>query len=281
MSVYIACDKCDKRLKIPDEVVGRAIKCPVCGNVFKSTPEMVQPAKAAAIAPVASAPVAHHEDDDEDLPKPRKKAAALDGDEEAIAPTRKRAVARDEDEEGIAPARKRAAVKDEDDEDAQEVEEVEEAPKKGKRRTPWYVMLPLLVLSLCGAGLAALWAIGFTYLDMDRGLRSLTFDNKVIIGVATAGAVTLLCLIFTLIPARAWLRFLFVLFFLGLGYGGSFAAIHWWNDLPFVPQEKQPDIDLNAPLPGAPGGARMGGPGAPGGGGGRGQGGGGEKPQPQ
>ena len=56
MSVYIACDKCDKRLKIPESVVGHAIKCPVCGSVFKSTPEKVVPDKAGAVPPARSGP---------------------------------------------------------------------------------------------------------------------------------------------------------------------------------------------------------------------------------
>jgi DNA-directed RNA polymerase subunit RPC12/RpoP len=43
MSVYIACDKCEKRLKIPETVVGRPIKCPACGSVFKAEPAKVQP----------------------------------------------------------------------------------------------------------------------------------------------------------------------------------------------------------------------------------------------
>jgi hypothetical protein len=254
MSVYIACDKCDKRLKIPDEVVGRAIKCPVCGSVFKATPENVLPAKAAAVVPTRSAP-AVLDDEDDDRPKPRKKAVATE-DEEAIVSARKRhGVAADEDQ----PA---STARGDADEPA-EVEDVEEEPRKGKRRTPWYVMLPLLVLSLSGAGLAALWTIGFSYLDLDRGLKHLNFDNKVIIGVAAAGTVVLLCLIVTLIPVRAWLRFLLVLLFLGLGYGGSFAAIHWWDQLP-IPDEEKP-APLTTPLPPLDGGGP--GRGAPPGGG--------------
>jgi hypothetical protein len=279
MSVYIACDKCDKRLKIPEEVVGRPIKCPVCGSVFKATPEKVVPGEEAAVAPVRLAPAAHKEegvvpirkkpavldDEDEDMPKPRKKTAPAEDEEGIVPAVRKPAAVEDDDED--RPARRRRRVADED--------EAEEPAKKGKRRTAWYVMLPLLILSLCGAGLAALWTIGFSYLDMDRGLKHLgNFDTKVWIGVATAGAVTLLCLIFSLIPVRAWLRFLLVLFFLAVGYCGSFAAIHWWNELPFIPDEQKEDpFNKNPPpngpiggMPMPPGGGGRGGPMAPGGG---------------
>jgi len=248
------------------------IKCPACGSVFKAEPEKVHPAEAApapAVEERQTAAVARHrtaptvrEDADEDLPKPRKKAAARDEDEGAISPVKKKAVAIADDEDDRPARKKKRVVEDEED-------EIEEVAKPAKRRTPWYVMLPLLVLSLCGAGLAALWTIGFSFLDMDRGLRHLDFDTKVWIGVASAGAVVLLCLIFSLIPARGWLRFLLVFLFLGLGYGGSFAAIHWWNDLPFVPQDDEKPFDRPQPQPGGGGppgggmGGGMGGRGAP------------------
>jgi hypothetical protein len=273
MSVYIACDKCEKRLKIPEEVVGHPIKCPVCGSVFKATPEKVAPEKAAAIAPVRLAPAAHEDeedivpihkkptildDEDEDRPKPRKKAAAVDEDEEGIVTAARRPAAIDEDDED-RPARPRRRAADEDE--AEEAE-AEEAAKKGKRGTPWYVLGPLVLLSLCGVGLAGLWTIGFSYLDMDRGLKFLSdYDTKIWIGVSSAGVIILLCLIVSLIPMRAWLRFLLVFFFLAVGYGGSFAAIHWWNQLP-LPNEKQPDPVQNPPANGP-----MGMPMGPGGGG--------------
>jgi hypothetical protein len=262
MSVHIACEKCGNRLVIPETVVGGAIKCPGCGSAFKATLENVLPDKAAAGPPAESAPAApevdeyivpagNHpvvipqDDEAEDRPAPGNKAATADGKDEIVAVKKKPAAA---DGEAVPVRRKEAA------------ERVEEGPKQGKRRTPWYVMLPLLLLSLSAAGLAALWTIGFSYLDMDRGLRHLEFETKVWIGVGSAGAVTLLCLIFSLVPARAWLRFLLVLFFLGVGYGGSFAAIHWWNSLPVVPDEPVENPYLR-PKPNPGGGGPPQGPG--------------------
>jgi hypothetical protein len=279
MSVYIACDHCQKRLKVPEEVVGRAIKCPSCGGVFQSDATKVLPDTAApvqhAVPPVAEveseAPVratkkaVARQDQEGDLPRPRKKAALLDDDQEAVVPAKKKAaVVGDEDEDEVRPRKKKAvAVEDDDeeapvpsrrkrraDEDEDEAEE-EDRPRRGKRRTPWYVMLPLLILSFLGVGLPWLWAVGFTWLDMDRGVR-LSFDSRVWIGISVGVGVTLLCLICSLIPARAWLRFLIVLILLALGYGGSFATIHWWNDLPFKEEEKQ--SPFQAPPPGFPGG---------------------------
>src|SRR5437764_8294178 len=76
MPVYIACDKCQKRLKIPDNVVGHSIKCPACNAVFKADPAKVQP----AAQPVHTAALA---EEDEVLPA-RKKAAPAD--DAAVAP---------------------------------------------------------------------------------------------------------------------------------------------------------------------------------------------------
>jgi hypothetical protein len=190
-------------------------------------------------------------DEEEDvLPAKKKKAAALDDEEEDVRPAKKKPAAladEDEDEAPAKPAKKKAAVEEEDEDDRparpkkrrpvdededEEEDEEEDRPRKGKRRTPWYVMLPLLVLSFCGIGLAWMWTLGFTWLELDKGL-DLSFDSRMWIGIGTGAGTTLLCLIFSLIPVRAWLRFLLVLLFLGIGYGGSFAAIHWWKDLPF------------------------------------------------
>jgi hypothetical protein len=255
MPVYIACDKCQKRLKIPENVVGHSIKCPACNTVFKADPAKVlpaeQPVHTAALAEddevrPARKPAAPAEDEGRVQPKPHKKAAAAD-DAEAAAPAKRKAAAAEEDDE--APRRRRRA-RDYDEDEEEYDEEVEE----GGRRTPWYVMLPLLLLSFCAVGLALLWPIGFSWLDMDRQLSSVSFDSKMWIGIVLAIVITLLCLIFTLIPARSWLRFLLVLLFLGLAYGGSFAAAHWWKDLPFGKEEKAPAAPHPMPGPGAPGG---------------------------
>jgi hypothetical protein len=271
MSVYIACDKCQKRLKIPENVLGRSIKCPSCGAVFKSDATKVLPATPAeapahaVTTPKHTAPATHEEDaeivparkkaaarDDADSPKPRKKAAVEDEDEDVI-PAKKKAVAdEDEDEVEMRPARKKAAAAEDDepmrgkrrraadydDEDAEALE-MDDEPRKGRRRTPWYVMVPLLLLSFLGVGLAWVWTLLFTALEMDRGVN-LSFDSRMWIGIGLGVGITLFCLIFSLIPVRAWLRFLLVFLFLGLGYGGSFLVMHFWKDLGLNSEEKMP-----------------------------------------
>lgn len=276
MPVYIPCDKCQKRLKIPENVLGRSIKCPACGSVFTADPEKATPAEAKSAPPPAApprpAPVAHDEeepaaaraakkvaplDEDEDAPRPaKKKAVALDDEgAEDVRPAKKKAVVEEDDAEEVRPAKKKpadedenvqearpakkkAAVAEDEDEDekparpkkrpadADEEDEEAEKPKKGKRRTPWYVMLPLLILSFAAVPLAWVWTLGFAYAGMDKTM-GIEFDTALWIGVASAGGLTLLCLIFSLIPARAWLRFLLVFLLLLLGYGASLGVMVW------------------------------------------------------
>jgi hypothetical protein len=42
------CTNCGRPLRVPDELIGRNVKCPDCGTVFQSTAEGGQPAAAAA-----------------------------------------------------------------------------------------------------------------------------------------------------------------------------------------------------------------------------------------
>jgi len=254
MAVYIACDKCQKRLKIPDNIVGHSIKCPACNTVFKADPARVQPAAqpihTAALAeddevrPVRQK-VAPVEETDQVEPKPRKKVALPD-DEDEVVPAG-RPPARDDDDEPRRARRRRPADYDDEDEEYDD----ERADRKG--RTPWYVTLPLLVLSFCAVGLAILWPLGFSWLTpaLDRGL-TLSFEGRMWVGIVAAIVLTLLCLVVSLISARGWLRFLVVVLLLAIAYGGSFAAAYWWKDLPFGKEEKKEPVRLPPQLQNLP-----------------------------
>jgi hypothetical protein len=299
MPVYIPCEKCQKRLKIPENVLGKSIKCPACGSVFKADPEKATPAEAKP-APAPAAPPPHpvpvaHEgeeepvaaraakkvvplDEDEDAPRPAKKAVTLDDDEgeedvrpakkkavveeeedvEEVRPAKKAVVLDDEDEEAPArpakkkaagedegeearPAKKKAAVAEDEDEkparakkkrpaeeDEAGEDEGADKPKKGKRRTPWYVMLPLLLLSLSAVGLFWLWSLGPAEVGMDRTM-GIDIGMAPWIGIGLAGGVALICLIVSLLSARAWLRLLLVFLLILLSYGVSLGLMAWSN----------------------------------------------------
>ena len=74
MSVYLQCDQCGKHLKIPEQVVGHKIKCPVCEAVFKATADSIQATKP------SSKPATVLAADDDELVTPKRKAAIIDED---------------------------------------------------------------------------------------------------------------------------------------------------------------------------------------------------------
>jgi predicted Zn finger-like uncharacterized protein len=102
MPLQTACSSCSAKIKVKDELIGKSIKCPKCGKVFKAAAEGAA-ARTAVQASAASKPAAK---------KPP--APAWDDDEE------------DEDEdEDAAPKKVKAKSKpssddDEDDDDADE-----------------------------------------------------------------------------------------------------------------------------------------------------------------
>src|SRR5262245_38761475 len=59
MPINTDCPSCNRKLRVPDELLGKKVKCPTCGTVFpadeSSTPEPAAPA--AAEEPLAPAPV--------------------------------------------------------------------------------------------------------------------------------------------------------------------------------------------------------------------------------
>jgi predicted Zn finger-like uncharacterized protein len=68
-TTVIACPECDKQLKVPDEVLGKKIRCKECGTTFTAKPVRTAgkaaPNKPAA-APKPAKPAKPVEDDDED-----------------------------------------------------------------------------------------------------------------------------------------------------------------------------------------------------------------------
>jgi hypothetical protein len=241
MSVAIVCDKCEKRLTIPETVVGRSIKCPACGAVFKADPTKVQ---AAATRPAAAkpdgedgAPAAAKLADDE--ARAVKKKTAAEDEAVDVVPVKKSAVIIEDDDEPPPPRRRRGRRVD----DYDDYEDDYDDEPRGKPVTAWYVMLPLIILSFSAVGLALMWPIGFSWLGMDKDV-SMSNDARIWIGIGVAVHVVLLCLIFSLMPTRAWVRFVIVLLLLALAYGESWAVMHWWKQLPFGHEEKaaQPAI---------------------------------------
>jgi hypothetical protein len=129
MPVVVNCTKCQKKLKIPDELLGKKVKCPTCSAVFTAEASEGVEEEKTIPKPAAKKPPVEDEDDDVPAPKAKRKPADDDDDEGVTSKPSKRKTADDDDDEDEAPKRpsKRKAADDDDDED--------DAPRrKSKRR---------------------------------------------------------------------------------------------------------------------------------------------------
>jgi hypothetical protein len=202
MLVLIPCRNCPKTLRIPEYVLGRSVKCPVCGGVFLSRADEARP------APPPSRPHLALDDEPPRAPEPVRRPAE-------VAPV-------EEVEDEPLPVEEAApAAADEDLEEYAEVElaePAEGAAQKSKRRLPWYMLL----LALLPAGLAPGFPCGAAFANI--GLEVFT---TLVIGLVAAIVLTALGLIVALLPIRVWMRVLGCLLLLLIGYGGSLAWMGW------------------------------------------------------
>ena len=73
----ISCPGCDRSLRVPDELLGKGVKCPECGKVFRSTPETPVVAQAAQSQFEADDADELEEDDYGEEPRPRRRKRRL------------------------------------------------------------------------------------------------------------------------------------------------------------------------------------------------------------
>src|SRR5262249_59131010 len=69
MPEIISCPKCDRKLRVPDDLLGQAVKCPTCGATFTAAGAAPEPA-----APAAPPPRREPEPDPERSARPRRAA---------------------------------------------------------------------------------------------------------------------------------------------------------------------------------------------------------------
>jgi predicted Zn finger-like uncharacterized protein len=108
MPVSTACSSCAAKIKVKDELVGKSIKCPKCGKVFKVAAEgetqKIAVTAAAAPAPKKPAPAWGDDEDDDKAEWDKKKGKADDGKKSKPSAEEK-------------PKAKAKAKKDDDDDD--------------------------------------------------------------------------------------------------------------------------------------------------------------------
>ena len=121
MPDLISCPQCDKRLRVPDRLLGQTVKCPSCGTSFTAH------GGAAEHPPVeddrAGKPARQRTDEEGFAEQPRRSRIDRDAEDAGDRPRR----SRDDDEEGYEDDRPRRSRRD-DDEDEYEDD------RRGRRR---------------------------------------------------------------------------------------------------------------------------------------------------
>jgi predicted Zn finger-like uncharacterized protein len=108
----ISCPHCQKKLRVPENLLGQPVKCPTCSQVFTADPKAAsgepppEPARPTAVS-------RRREEDDEDAPRPRRSRVAAEEDEEDDRPRRRRPrYEEDEDDEDDDRAYRRRRRRD-------------------------------------------------------------------------------------------------------------------------------------------------------------------------
>jgi predicted Zn finger-like uncharacterized protein len=126
MPEIVQCPNCDKKLRVPDNLLGKGVKCPGCGKTFSakaaagSAADEVQTKPASRRAPdpepeeeEQKRPTRRRADEDDEEDRPRRRRRE-DEDDEEDRPRRRR---RDDDEEDDDRQRRRRSRDDDEDDD--------------------------------------------------------------------------------------------------------------------------------------------------------------------
>lgn len=103
----VACPECHKKLRVPEELLGKQVKCPTCSHVF--TAELGQePAvpPPTASGPLRTSPSARAGEDDEEERRPARRSRVEDDDDDDDRP-RRRSRRDDDDDEDYGRRRRR------------------------------------------------------------------------------------------------------------------------------------------------------------------------------
>src|SRR5712671_5314680 len=90
MPTSIECPSCNRKLKVPDNLLGKKVKCPTCGNAFTAAEEPPPPPEDDEEPPpppeddLDEAP----DEDDDDAPRKKKKKKKRGRSSEYLAPHR-------------------------------------------------------------------------------------------------------------------------------------------------------------------------------------------------
>ena len=128
MPQITSCPECSKKLRVPDELIGKKVKCPGCTTMFiaeaddqdepapppKKAPPKALPERSRPDAVTSSPRAKRRDDDEEEEEAPRPRAKKREEDEDERPPRRGR---RDEEEDDEDRRPRRGRVRDDDDDD--------------------------------------------------------------------------------------------------------------------------------------------------------------------
>ena len=123
-SELVSCPECQRKLRVPTELVGKQVKCPTCGHTFTADPatQAPPPPPPAAVEPSRRAPArsaaTRRTTDDEDEERSRRKRQRSRRDD-------------DDDEDDDDRPRRRSRSRRDDDEDD---DEDDDRPRRRRRR---------------------------------------------------------------------------------------------------------------------------------------------------
>src|SRR6266436_5831080 len=101
MPINTDCPSCNRKLRVPDELLGKKVKCPTCGTVFQ--------------ADESAAPAPSVREEDEPSPsnaeKERSPIGQAEREEELSTPSKRRP--RDDEDDALGPPRRSSGSKPE------------------------------------------------------------------------------------------------------------------------------------------------------------------------
>jgi predicted Zn finger-like uncharacterized protein len=141
-SELVSCPDCQRKLRVPNELIGKTVKCPTCGHTFTADPTIQAPPPPPPPSPAEDRPARtskvsrddrdDDEDDDEERSRRKRRRSRRDDD--------------DDDDDDDRPRRRSRSRRDDDDDDD------DDRPRR--RRRPRY-------LAHRGGAVLALGIMGF------------------------------------------------------------------------------------------------------------------------
>jgi predicted Zn finger-like uncharacterized protein len=118
MPEVVSCPDCQSKLRVPDNLLGKKVKCPKCSNAFTARldqPDVEEQPRQPAVKARKAAPPPRDEEEEE-APRSRKPARREEEFEDEPASRRRRSAPPRDEEEDEAPRSRRRREEDEDEE---------------------------------------------------------------------------------------------------------------------------------------------------------------------